>query len=127
MSSYVRAWCLAFAFTQAVEAPLYRRLLGCSFALGLVPSALTHPVLWFLIFPYVPASYVQKAIIGESFVVLVEGLCCLLWLASRAPREAAASPLVGRKRALWALAVALITNAASMSLGLLSRHLFGVL
>jgi len=126
MSSYVSAWFVAFAFTQVVEAPIYQRLLGCSFGSALVPSALTHPVLWFVIFPYLPLSYVQKAVIGETFVVLVETLCALLWLALRGSHGPHTRLPTARRRAFWAFAVAFIANAASMGLGLLSRHFFCV-
>jgi hypothetical protein len=94
--------------------------------LGLVPSALTHPVLWFVVFPYLPASYVEKAVIGEIFVVLVEALCGRLWLARRGTHGPSWRLPIARRPALWALVVALIANGASLGLGLLSRRLFGV-
>lgn len=105
--TYALAWLGAFAFTQAVEVPVYRRA-GCSWWGALGASALTHPVVWFVIFPWVPAGYVERAVLAEVFAVLVEAL----WLrvALRRPR---------------ALGWSLLANGLSFGLGLLSRRLFG--
>lgn len=107
MNSDLLAWLTAFAFTQAVELPVYRRG-GCSWGGAFAASALTHPVVWFVIFPLLHAGYVEKIVVAETFAVLAEAL----WLrfALRVPHALG-----------WSLAA----NALSFGLGLLSRALFG--
>jgi hypothetical protein len=124
MTSYSEAWLVAFVFTELVEAPIYRRMLACSFGLGLAPSALTHPILWFVLFPRLHLPYAQKVLISELFVVLVESLCAYAWL--RSDRKAALPAAFGGHRAGYALWAACAANAASLGLGLLSRQLFGM-
>lgn len=109
------AWFYAFAFTQAVEVPLYSRFLddrslatraAKAFSLSLV----THPFVWFA-FPRVPFPnwYVQLAV-SEAFAVAVEA-----FILHRFGIE-------GRRAVL----IALFANAMSLGLGLTSRALFGV-
>ncbi len=102
-------WLLAFLFTQLVEIPIYSVALRCSPLVAFGASALTHPVVWFGIFhPRVPGSYTGKAIVAELFA----------WLAEAAYFRFA----FGMRRAwLWAL----VANATSVAVGLLSRRLFG--
>jgi hypothetical protein len=105
----VEAWLRAFIFTQLIEVPIYARGLRCGIPAAFGASALTHPIVWFVIFhPRWQAGYGTKLIVAELFA----------WLA-----EAAYFRLVWRRpRALlWAL----VANAASLGLGLLSRRLFG--
>jgi hypothetical protein len=104
------AWLQAFLFTQIVEVPIYVRSMRCSVWAAFGASALTHPIVWFGFFhPAFPGSYVTKIIAAELFA----------WLAEAAYFRFAFK----RKRAwLWAFCA----NAASFSLGLLSRRLFGV-
>lgn len=72
-------------------------------------SALTHPIVWFGFFhPVVPGSYWGKVVAAELFA----------WLG-----EAAYFRLVCKSKRAWLWSLA--ANAASFSLGLLSRHLFG--
>lgn len=109
-------WLLAFAFTQLVEVPIYRRALDGRFLVAFGASALTHPVVWF-VFPWLfyrsapldgsPALYWTMVAAAETFAVGVEAV----WLAA-----------FGLRRALlWSL----LANASSLGLGLLSRWLFG--
>jgi hypothetical protein len=104
----VTAWLLAFAFTQAVEVPIYLRA-GASFRTAFLASTLTHPLVWFG-FPTVRAlglGYAGTVVLVECFAIGVEAL----WLSTR-----------GVKRALlWSL----LANGASVALGFLSRALFG--
>src|SRR5664279_5288957 len=107
--AYFQAWALAFLFTQMVEVPIY----AVGLRVGLLPafgaSAITHPVLWFTIFPYLHLSYIWLIIIGESFAFLVEAAYFAF--------------LFRRRRALlWSL----LANAASFGTGMLSRWLFGM-
>jgi hypothetical protein len=97
-SVYVVAWLKAFAFTEIVEAPIYRAALRVTWWKALLASAITHPFVWFF-FPWL-----------ELFAWLVEAL-----FFRRAAR-------VAWKRALlWSF----VANAASVVLGLTSRALFG--
>lgn len=100
-------WLAAFAFTQIVEVPIYRRALGGRALVAFGASALTHPVVWF-VFPRLPfASYLAMVAAAEVFAWLV---------------EAAYLRAFGLRRALaWSL----VANAASLGLGLASRALFG--
>lgn len=105
----MRAWLTAFVFTQLVEVPIYSVGLRCNLLLAFGASALTHPVVWFVIFnPSFEATHLTKVVIAELFA----------WLA-----EAAYFALrFGKWRALaWSL----VANAASFGAGLLSRSMFG--
>lgn len=112
-------WLVAFAFTQLVEAPLYAHALGVDgprrsgrgrVLWALLPSLLTHPVVWFLI-PLAGRAlgmrYVATVVVAEVFAVVV---------------EAAILHRAGLGRAFrWSL----FANATSACLGLLSRSVFG--
>ncbi len=103
-----QAWLAAFAFTQLVEVPIYAVALRTRVLTAFGASAITHPVVWFVIFPFVPLPYLGLAAVAEAFAVLAEG--AYFWV------------LLRRRRVwLWAL----VANAASCGLGLLSRSLFG--
>ena len=75
-------------------------------ALAFLPSALTHPLVWF-VFPRLPLSYVPMVVCAELFAVGAEAA---LLHALRVPR---------------ALAWSLVANAASLGIGLLLRALVG--
>ncbi len=111
-------WLIAFAFTQAFEvpiylyamrsqkldAPLWERLL---IAFG--ASALTHPIVWFLLPSTIPwLSFWGYVALAETFAVGAEAVILHQFAVKR--------PL------LWAFAA----NATSAGLGLTSRWLFGV-
>jgi hypothetical protein len=107
--AYFHAWAIAFLFTQMVEVPIY----AVGLRVGLLPafgaSAITHPVLWFAIFPHLHLSYFWLIVVGESFAFLVEA-AYFAWLFHR------------RRALLWSA----LANAASFSAGMLSRRMFGV-
>ena len=107
--AYLQAWALAFLYTQMVEVPIY----AVGLRVGLLPafgaSAITHPVLWFGIFPYLHLPYLWLIVVGESFAVLVEAAYF-------------AYPFRRRRALLWSL----IANAASFGTGMVSRWLFGM-
>lgn len=152
---YLRAWLWAFLFTQAVEVPIYiaalrraaRRGAGAP-AAGRIAvaaagaSAITHPILWFLLIPAwlswpAPTGWLEAALgrccgsspqsdarldaaaywlmtlVAETFAVAVEAA----YLALLGPWLRAALPL---RRALL---LSLLANGASVALGLLSRAL----
>jgi hypothetical protein len=125
MAGLLAAWLSAFAFTQAVEIPLYvaavrrsvRRgatqkplALAAQIALAFGASAVTHPIVWFLI-PRIPAgSYAEMVARAELFAVLVEAFYFY-----------ALEVFDLRRALLWSLLI----NGASAGLGLLSRWAFG--
>jgi hypothetical protein len=106
MSTYAIAWAWAFAFTQVVEIPVYRRLLGCGLLRAFGASALTHPLIW-LWFPYARGPYVLIILSAELFAWLAEALYF-------------ARPY-GLRRAVFA---SLLANGTSFVLGVISRALF---
>jgi len=118
-------WLLAFVFTQAIEMPIYRKGARATWAEAFGASALTHPMVWFVLPGWVRDGYVAwlaphpslrldssgqwllMLVVVETFAVLVEA-AYLAYL--RRPR-----PL------LWSL----VANASSAGLGLLCRRIFG--
>lgn len=105
-------WLRAFALTQLVEAPIYMKSGKISWWEALVPSAVTHPFVWF-VFPKLQEhgiSYLGMAVAAEAFAVLVEA--ALVRLAFGVP---------GR-RAFW---VSVLANASSVAVGLVLRE-FGL-
>ena len=105
-------WLSAFLLTQLVEAPIYMKSGKISWWKALVPSAVTHPFVWF-VFPLLQehgVSYLGMAAAAEAFAVLAEA--ALVRLAFGVP---------GR-RAFW---VSVLANASSVAVGLLLRE-FGL-
>jgi hypothetical protein len=116
-------WLLAFAFTQVVECPIYVAVLGrdgpkrslpARLALAFTASAITHPVVWFVI-PHLwrvtgqGTGYAGLVATSEAFAVLVE-----------------AELLRGfglRRSLVWSL----VANGASFGLGYLCWPAFGYL
>jgi hypothetical protein len=108
-------WAFAFAFTQAVEIPVYRRLLRTSTLASFGASAITHPVVWFGIPPLADALFAAMARRGLSivhhslfrtlvFALLAEGFAvgveALYFKALSAPRPLRASLLANALSAL---------------------------
>ena len=108
MSSYAIEWASAFVFTQVIEVPIYRRVLGCGLLRAAGASVLTHPLIW-LLFPRAPGQYVVAAVIAELFAWLAEAVYF--------------TRPYGIRRALRASALA---NGASLVISMLSRALFGL-
>ena len=130
MSYPIQAWFDAFVFTQVVEIPVYvlairhaqatgwserPRGLEWQVLLAFGASAITHPIVWYLI-PRVAhpgrtyAEYAVYVATAETFAVVVEAFyfysCHVAWL---------------RRAFVWSL----IANALSAGLGQLSRHFIG--
>ncbi|HRG94652.1 MAG TPA: hypothetical protein PLR99_00295 [Polyangiaceae bacterium] len=110
--AYIAAWARAFVLTQAVEAPIYRRVGRVPVWAALAPSAITHPFVWFA-FPRLQehgVSYLQMAAVSEAFAWAVEA--AFLALTVRVP---------------WrrACLLSLLANAASVVVGLTLRE-FGL-
>lgn len=104
-------WLIAFAFTQTVEAPIYVLAAGNArtrrerWAIALAASAITHPLVWYVI----PELCIElhpaltgwwTVLVSELFAVAVEAL----WL--------------GAFRIQHALFFALLANVTSFTLGL---------
>ncbi len=116
LTSCLRAlldWAPAFALTQLIEVPIYRRTLRCPAEVAFAASAITHPIVWFL-FPWMGCHMlgvrgVPVVVASELFAWIAEAVylafarvgegrrsCSLLsrtppasaWACSRKPRPA---------------------------------------
>jgi len=103
----VTRWLAAFAFTQAVEVPLYTRATGGRVTVAFGASLLTHPIVFFLFPALWPGSYWGQVAAAEAFAVAVEAA----WLGA-----------FGVRHSIW---WAVGANLLSAGLGLGSRALFG--
>ncbi len=128
MPPYLKLWLSAFAFTQLLECPVYllaqrgaKRKLAARLGVAFGASLMTHPAVWFIIPPLIYSSfptlqhapiagvswaYVLMFVVAETFAVVAEGFYLHL-LEVRHPWR-------------WAL----LANATSAGLGLVSRALF---
>lgn len=116
MTAPLLAWLYAFAFTELVEAPIYFRLLAPHLPswrrrllVGVGTSLATHPVVWFVFPRLIDEPYALMVVAAELFAVMAEA--ALLRAAGVAVRPA--------------IAVAVVANLTSVTLGFLSRGLFG--
>lgn len=113
-TTYLLAWVRAFLFTELVETPIYWRFGPVKWVRGFLPSAITHPFVWFafpLLSTLLGAPWIVAMVLAELFAWWVEAL----FLYVTKPRV----PFV------HAVLVSLGANAASLGLGLLSRQLTG--
>jgi hypothetical protein len=122
VGSALVAWIGAFLFTQAVEVPIWAYALRvdrqlakgadrwplwlCVLA-GFGASAITHPVVWFVIPRVAPGGYWAMVVQAELFAVVVE------------------AGYAGFLRLRSPLAWSILANAASAGLGLVCRATFG--
>ena len=99
-------WLVYFLVTQIIEVPIHSWPLRGNVVVAFGASALTHPILWFVIVPALGGvPWLWTAVLGETFAVVVEAL----WL--RAFRV--------RRAFLWSL----LANGASFTLGLLAQRI----
>jgi hypothetical protein len=122
-SNVLLHWVLTFAFTQAIEIPIYQRPLRAyapwpRVFIAFAATLLTHPVVWFgipgLITLVLPDGVVSE---GTRYVVYFAVAELFAWLA-----EAAYLRLFQVRRALlWSLAA----NVASASATMLAQKLTG--
>jgi hypothetical protein len=110
---YVLAWLRALAFTQIVEAPLYRRMLGLRWDASLAPSLLTHPFVWF-VFPLLGR-------VGVPFAWWVAIAETSVWLA-----EAALLARIANVPWSRGAHASFVANTTSFGLGLLANRLGGI-
>jgi hypothetical protein len=115
------AWLLAFAFTQLIEVPIYTRALlerlperepvfqrwPAALAVAFGASALTHPIVWFVMPELIPGSWLTMVIVAELFAIAAEAV----WMRAFGLR--------------FSLAWAAFANAASLTIGLLLRQTLG--
>lgn len=109
----IAAWLGAFALTQIVETPIYARALSARcprwtvrVALAFGASALTHPAVFFVFPRLFPGDYWTGVAAAELFAVSAEALYL---------RRLGVDRAIG-----WSL----LANAASVTLGLVSRAVF---
>jgi hypothetical protein len=107
--AYLHAWFVAFVFTQLVEVPIYSVGLRVGIPAAFGASAITHPLLWFVIVPGLPLSGYARLAVAEVIVLLI---------------EAAYFRYAFRRR--HALPWSFVANGASLVFGLVCRHYFGV-
>jgi len=117
--SFFVLWTIAFTLTQLVEAPIYYACIRARTSFGrlqsigaaLVPSLVTHPMLWLTYLALVrrdlivdEESYWRFAYVAECIIFLVEASILSRWISW-----------------LWAWRASLLANAASMLVGLALR------
>lgn len=80
------AWAIALAITLAAETPVYAWLLGRprrrGVLVGVTASLITHPVLWFVVSPWLWVRHLWTTstwIAVEVVITLVEGVWVTLW------------------------------------------------
>jgi hypothetical protein len=102
-------WLRAFALTQMIEVPIYRRAFGCGFWEAFGASAITHPlVFWFASSGLWHARWGWRAAACELFA---------WWV------EAAYFRALSRSRVVfWTL----VANASSFAFGLICWYYFGL-
>ena len=115
------AWLAAFALTSILEVPIYMRALltpdagrepalaswPAALGVGFGASAITHPVVWFVMPALIPGSYPLMVLVAECFAIGVEAV----WLRAFGLRR----PLA------WAA----FANAASVTAGFVLDRIFG--
>ena len=100
------AWFLAFVVTQVIEVPIWMRAFRGRPWIAFGASALTHPIVWFVL-PNLAVRHTTYVVIAECYAVLVEAVWARQW---------------GLRRALlWSL----LANGASFGIGMLLRHTVG--
>ena len=80
------AWAIALVITLAAETPVYAWLLGRprrrGVLVGVTASLITHPVLWFVVSPWLWVRHLWTTstwIAVEVVITLVEGVWVTLW------------------------------------------------
>lgn len=80
------AWAIALVITLAAETPVYAWLLGRprrrGVLVGVTASLITHPVLWFVVSPWLWVRHLWTTstwIAVEVVITLIEGVWVTLW------------------------------------------------
>lgn len=109
---YFELWLRAFAFTQVVEIPVYMKLLRVKWHVAFGASALTHPIVWFVIFRSHLVHDEMRFGVAELFAFVAEAI----YFAAIA-KDAQLGKF---------FAASFFANAASVFVGEISRSLFGI-
>jgi len=104
---FLKRWLAAFLLTQLVEVPIYGWALRGRLLVAFTASAITHPIVWFVIQPLWPGRYYQGVLVAEAFAIAVEAIYL-----QRA----------GNLRRAWAWSLG--ANAASVAASFATRALF---
>jgi len=123
----IARFCVAFSLTQAIEIPIYVRALGARPGKAFGASAITHPVVWFVMPVLWRALYLsvvgwdRRFVLGElgyfwGYGVLAEGFAVVV--------EAAYFRILGTP-ATKALGWSIAANATSSLAGLGIRAVTG--
>jgi hypothetical protein len=119
------AWLWAFLFTQAVEVPIYVLGLRARPIEAFGATALTHPIVWFVIPPVFEQLYLALLAPHPSLRLAEEPRYWTMVVVAEVfaiVTEALYMRALGREKTLrWSLAA----NLTSVTLGLLSRSMFG--
>ena len=120
------AWLVAFVFTQCIEIPIYVRALRGRPVVAFGASAITHPIVWFVIPRMWVRSYLSLIAWSPLFIVRapIARYACMVLLAESFAIAVEALYLRAfdvRRAFAWSL----LANGASVTLGLLSRAAFG--
>jgi len=113
MAAALSAWCQAFLLTQLVEMPLYRRLLRCTWAEAFLPSLLSHPLLWFVLWPVLAGSPSMRTIQAEAIAIMIEAALAR-GILHRARRPS-------RAELALALTTSVLANMSSVAVGQMTR------
>lgn len=113
--SALGAWLSAFLFTQAVEVPIYARMMETGplpqrLRRAFVLSLVTHPVVWFVFPTLLPQSYVAMVLAAEVFAISVEAAILTRWMP---------------QKAFYCIGLSLVANGCSAGFGMLCRAVFG--
>jgi hypothetical protein len=119
------AWLIAFAFTQAVEMPIYVRGARATWAEAFGASALTHPMVWFVIPGWVDAAYLAWLAPHPSLQLAASGRWWLMLVVAETFAVLAEAGYLAYLRRPRPLVWSLVANASSATLGLLCRRIFG--
>ena len=103
-------WVSAFLITQIIETPIYAHAIGkrrgC-WAMAFAASALSHPLIFIIVPELFDGTWWRYVVLAEGIAILMETIW-LRWLGIDRPLK-------------WAL----LANISSLSLGLLSRWIWG--
>jgi len=125
LSLHPLRWALAFALTQAIEVPIYTRGAKARPLVAFGASAITHPVVWFVMPPVADAIYAAMSLRGMEIVhdgafrTLGFGLLCEGFAVSVEAVYLRAFQV--RRALLWSL----LANGASAAAGYLLWSLTG--
>ncbi|MBP9112885.1 MAG: hypothetical protein KBF88_08755 [Polyangiaceae bacterium] len=124
VSAYLFAWLRAFLFTQAIEMPIYRRMLNVSWPRAFLATMLTHPFVWF-VFPLLEFARVETPFGIHHFPSLPRVVWLPIAEAFAVIVETGAMKFRSERSWLLSALASVLANVASVLLGEISRALFG--